>query len=60
MKWAVEQSYFDSGQIRIRVREANEGERSSSQEMTRCYFYIDVFDSEKEAVRFANKCREQN
>lgn len=53
MKWAVEQSYFDNGRVRVRVRQAEEGEVARNEERTRCDFYVDIFDSKKEAEQFA-------
>ena len=37
----------------MRVRQAEEGEVARNEERTRCDFYVDIFDSKKEAEQFA-------
>lgn len=58
MAWAVEQSIYDNGKTRTKVRASTEGEKSSFVEKVRCDFYIDVFETEKDARDFAKQCKD--
>ena len=55
--YAVEQSYFDNGRVRVKVRKAVEGEVSRNESMIRCDLWIDIFETEGEALEFANEAR---
>ena len=56
-KWAVEQSIFDSGKIRVKVRTAAEGEVSKFESLARQDYYVDIFDSKDEALSFASEAK---
>lgn len=58
MKWAVEQVYFDSGLMRVRMRKAEKGEKAKREERTRSDIYVDIFRSKDAASAFARECRE--
>lgn len=57
MKYAVEQSYFDNGKVRVKVRMAKDGEVSSNESLHRCDLWIDIFDTEAEAREFEAEAR---
>lgn len=54
MKYAVEAKVFDNGRMVARVRPARDGEESGCTETRSCDVWVDVFDSEVEAIRFCN------
>ncbi|CAK7002704.1 hypothetical protein [Tissierella sp.] len=55
MKYAVEARIFNNGKIVTKVREAEDGETSGCKETRTCDIWIDVFETEGEAIRFANE-----
>ncbi len=57
MKYAVEAKIFNNGKIVAKVRQALEGEESGCTETRSCDIWVDVFDTEDEAVRFCNDYR---
>lgn len=55
MKYAIEARIFSNGKIVTKVRKAEDGEISGCKETRTCDIWIDVFDTEAEAIRFANE-----
>ncbi len=55
MKYAVEARIFNNGKIVTKVRKAEDGEESGCKETRTCDIWVDVFDTEAEAIRFANE-----
>lgn len=53
-KYAVEARIFNSGKIVAKVRQAEDGEESGHKETRTCDIWIDVFETESEAVKFSN------
>lgn len=53
MKYAVEARIFNGGKIVAKVRPAQEGEEEGCRETRSCDIWVDVFDTEEEAVKFA-------
>ena len=53
MMYAVEAKIFNSGKIVAKVRPAMEGEQEGCRETRFCDIWVDIFDSEDEARRFA-------
>jgi len=58
MKFLVEQKYYDSGRINVRVKECNDNEESFSSEEKTYDLYVDVFDNYEEAREFADEALE--
>lgn len=57
MKYAVEARIFDSGRIVAKVRPALNGEQDSCRETHNCDIWVDIFETQAEAVRFAEDYR---
>lgn len=57
MKYAVEARIFNSGKIVAKMREAEEGESTDRMETRSCEVWIDVFDTEEEALGFLREYR---
>jgi hypothetical protein len=57
MKWAVEQRYFDTGAVKVKVRTAKDKEQSRFKEMAAYDLYVDIFDTEDEAHSFAAEAK---
>ncbi len=53
MKWAVERFIFDTNHVRTKIRKARKGEVSGMEPRQNCDFYVDVFDTEEKARKFA-------
>ena len=56
-KWAVETIFFDDGTIESLVREARKGEKKTSGHTSEYDFYLDLFDTEGEALAFADNAK---
>lgn len=52
-KWAVEARIFDSGKIVVKVRPALEDEQEGCTETRTCDIWVDIFDTQTEAEKFA-------
>ena len=57
MKYAVEARIFNNGRIVTKVRPALDGEENKSTETNSCDIWVDIFDTEQEALRFQNEYR---
>lgn len=57
MKYAVEARIFNNGKIVAKVRPAVDGEEGGCTETRSCDIWVDIFDTEDEAVRFCNDYR---
>ncbi len=57
MKYAVEARIFNNGRIITKTRPALDGEESNSTEANSCDIWVDIFDTEQEALRFQNEYR---
>lgn len=51
-KWAVEARIFNNGKIMAKLRKAEDGEEGGCHETRTCDIWVDVFESEKEALQF--------
>lgn len=51
-RYAVEARVFGAGKIVAKVRAAQEGETDSRRETQTCEIWVDVFDTEREAIDF--------
>ncbi len=57
MKFAVEARIFTNGMAVYKIRPAEVGEESSTNQTMTCEIWIDVFDTEQEAREFAKGYR---
>lgn len=58
MKYAVEQKYYDSGNVKIKIIKCDDNEESFQEETPNYDLYFDVFDTEDEAFTFKDECLE--
>ena len=52
MQWAVEARIFNNGKVVSKVRKAEEGEENSHRETRSCDIWIDLFETQQEAIQF--------
>lgn len=57
MKYAVEARIFNNGRIVTKIRPALDGEENNSIETNSCDIWVDIFDTEQEALGFQNEYR---
>lgn len=53
MKYAVEARIFNNGRIVAKVRAAKDGEESGCTETRSCDVWVDIFEDEESAKKFA-------
>lgn len=57
MKYTVEQTYDDFGNVTVQLTEVQDTIDDVSHEGEECDFYRDVFTTYEEATAFAEECR---
>ena len=58
MKYAVEQRYYDSGHVSVKILTCDDSAESFSEERSPYDLYYDVFDTLEEAEAFAKDCQD--